>query len=272
MLTLLNKFRLKLAHITVAALARPPLSKESCQIRRLGTDYGGWHFVESRSLQGCNAVFCGAGEDISFDISFAATYGAQVFIVDPTPQAVSHVESVLSRIGEGAESSFVPDGKQEACSYDLSEIRHTQVVLLKYALWNRVCRLKFFAPKNKEHVSHSAVNYQNSYSTDTPFIEVDASSISDLITRNILPHDIDILKLDIEGAEHEVIADMLDNDTRPNQLLVEYDELIVGSFRGIKRFRKTHKRLCDSGYMLFFRDGTNYSYILADSCQIRQDA
>ena len=264
MLRLLNKFRSKLSRLTVAVLARPAVSKKPFQVKRLGTDYGGWHFAESRSLEGSKAVFCGAGEDISFDISFASIYGAQVFIIDPTPKAISHVNSVLSRIGDAPESSFIPGGKQEATSYNLSEIRPAQVVLLKYALWNRVCTLKFFAPKNSEHVSHSAVNYQNNYSAETPFIEVNASSISDLIARNVLPHDIEIVKLDIEGAEHEVIADMLDNGTHPNQILVEYDELIVGSLRGIKRFRKTHKRLCDSGYILFFRDGTNYSYARAE--------
>ena len=69
-------------------------------------------------------------------------------------------------------------------------------------------------------------------------------------------------KLDIEGAEHEVIKCMLDEGLRPRQILVEYDELLAGHLRGIYRFRNTHIRLKSFGYKLFYREAGNFSYIL----------
>ena len=57
---------------------------------------------------------------------------------------------------------------------------------------------------------------------------------------------------------------MLDDGVFPRQLLVEYDELLSGSVRGILRFRQTHKLLESSGYRLFHRDRANYSYYYFD--------
>ena len=204
-----------------------------------------------------------AGEDISFDIGFAAKYKSKVFIVDPTPRAVTPGSKVLERVGAGAQQEFVAGGCQDPSSYDLSGIEENQVNLIKLALWREKCKIKFFAPSNPAHVSHSIVNYQNNYSQASESIEVDAVTLGDLCSDKLSISSIEILKLDIEGAEHEVISSMLSSELRPKQVLVEYDELLVGSFRGLNRFRKTHRQLLLNGYKLFSRDGANYSYILA---------
>ena len=255
-----RKVKSVFSKIPVFLFARPSLTRVPFEVECIGTAYGGWYFAKTPRLQGSNAVFCGAGEDISFDVGFAAKYSADVFIVDPTPRAVSHVNSVLSRLGSPATTSYVSGGNQDPTSYDLSNITPNQIKLIKFALWNKSCILKFFAPRNPSHVSYSILNYQNNYVTQGSFLEVEARTINHLISDKILPLFIEILKLDIEGAEHEVIKTMLDDGVFPRQLLVEYDELLAGSVRGILRFRKTHKLLESSGYRLFHRDRANYSY------------
>ena len=262
MLKFFSKVKSRFLRLPLLLLVRPQLFKLPYDINRLGTEYGGWHFAKTKSLHASQVVFCGAGEDISFDIAFAALYSANVFVVDPTQRAVSHVKSVISRAGSGSKSDFVRGGKQNPSSYDLTLVSNTQLHLVEYALWNKNCTLKFFTPKNPQHVSHSIVNYQNSYKTDSSFVEVKARTISSLIECGILPSDIEILKLDIEGAEHEVIKCMLDEGLRPRQILVEYDELLAGHLRGIYRFRNTHIRLKSFGYKLFYREAGNFSYIL----------
>ena len=69
------------------------------------------------------------------------------------------------------------------------------------------------------------------------------------------------MKLDIEGAEVPVIADMLDKGIKPKQLLVEFDELNVPSKVAKKNFEDTDKRLRRAGYKLIHYDGkANFLY------------
>ena len=193
MLKFFHKLKSRFLRLPFLLFVRPRLFKLPFDIDRLGTEYGGWYFAKTKSLHSSQVVFCGAGEDISFDVAFAALYSANVFIVDPTQRAVSHVKSVISRAGSGSKSDFVLGGKQNPSSYDLTLVSNTQLHLVEYALWNKNCTLKFFTPKNPQHVSHSIVNYQNSYKTDSSFVEVKARTISSLIECGILPSDIEIL-------------------------------------------------------------------------------
>lgn len=265
LLSFLRRAKSRLLRVPAALFIRPKLESIPFEITRIGTKYGGWCYAKTSGLTGSNAVFCGAGEDISFDIGFASAFGANVFIVDPTPRAVTHVNSVLSRVGLPSETCFVAGGKQDPQSYDLSSINPNQIQLVEFALWNKSCILKFYAPRNHEHVSYSILNYQNSYSSEGSFIEVQALSMTDLIESNLIPSNIAILKLDIEGAEHEVIANLIDSGHRPCQILVEYDELLIGSLRGISRFKATHHKLTSIGYKLFSRESSNFSYLFDPS-------
>src|SRR5262245_23923222 len=96
---------------------------------RLGTGYGGWWFVDEPGLQGAVIVSCGLGEDGSFDVEFAARYGATVLMVDPTPRAISHFAGILSRLGRSAEEGYTSSGAQSLRAYNLSRIRPGQLQL-----------------------------------------------------------------------------------------------------------------------------------------------
>jgi hypothetical protein len=61
---------------------------------------------------------------------------------------------------------------------------------------------------------------------------------------------IPLLKLDIEGAEIEVILDMLAKRIFPSQILVEYDEMSVPSKRSRDRIQSAHEALLHNGYHL----------------------
>ena len=232
------------------------------KISRRGSDYGGWNFAITPKLEKSTIILCGAGEDISFDIEITSEFNCSTYIVDPTPRAVKHFKSVLNRIGKGKEKQFNKTGCQEIESYDMSVIKENQIHLLEKALWNQNKTLKFFAPKHPKHVSHSLINYQNNYSTDSISIEVQAIDSNTLFNTIKKETNIEILKLDIEGAEHEFLYDLISNNYLPNQILVEYDELMLNSIKAIKRFKYTHEFLSTNGYKLFYKEGTNYSYLL----------
>jgi FkbM family methyltransferase len=247
----------KLSGLLIRSLAT--VERGSPPLRRLGTAYGGWHFLPVASLRGATIVSCGVGEDISFDVEIAASEQARVILVDPTPRASEHLAMVLRRLGRTPSEDPAPGGCQPPGSYDLSAITDGQLVPVAKALWNRPGQLRFYAPQDPSHVSFSLINWQNGYETAGEAITVEAITFPALLEQldGIQPA---LVKLDIEGAEHEVLSDMLNHAILPPQLLVEFDELNAGKLRGALRFRRTHRQLLASGYRLVVREGPNFSY------------
>ena len=189
----------------------------------------------------------GLGEDASFDVEFAARYGATVLIFDPTPRAITHFDELSRRIGASATRPYDSGGQQPSEAYDLSTVTSRQLQLLPLAVSDESGTAKFFAPADARHVSHSLINLQMSDDEDASFITVDAISVDDLKNHVPLPA-ISLVKMDIEGAEILVLRRMLDTNFLPKQLLVEFDELNFPSRAARKRFDSTHQRILDSGY------------------------
>lgn len=220
----------------------------------LGTTYGGWSFLDDPSLHGATVVSCGLGEDASFDVAFARRFDAKVLIVDPTPRAIEHARGILDRIGQPRQRDYVRGGKQPLDAYDLTGLSPEQLTVIPKALWIRNGKIKFFHPKDPEHVSHSIINYQNEYSAETAYTEVETITIEEIMKGWKLDS-LPLVKLDIEGAEVDVILDMMTKRIHPLQILVEFDELNVPSRRAKNRFETAKDRLLSDGYQLVFFDG-----------------
>ncbi len=146
------------------AALRPQLN-----LQRIGTDYGGW-VVPAAMIRPDWICYCGGvGEDVSFDLGLIERFGCSVFAFDPTPRAITYV---AEEVANGPKFHFLPVG-----------------------LWAEDTTLRFYAPANPAHVSHSIVNLQK---RDTYF-EAPCRSVPALMRE--LGHDrIDLLKIDIEGA------------------------------------------------------------------------
>jgi FkbM family methyltransferase len=217
----------------------------------LGSNYGGWHFLSPVKNLSLNVISAGVGEDISFDVEFINSYNSKVVLIDPTPRAILHVENVLNNLGRKKTKNYKKNsGNQLIESYELSKIKKKNIVLFKKALFNKSNQtVKFYLPKNKNHVSHSISNFQNNFSKDTDFIEVETISI-DEVMEQVGFKKIDLFKLDIEGAENYVIPDMLDKKIFPDQILVEFDELRTNKVKPFVYALKIFLRLIFNGYEL----------------------
>jgi FkbM family methyltransferase len=232
----------------------------------LGTEYGGWTFVDEENLDDSTIISAGLGEDISFEVEFADKYNSKLVCVDPTPRAIQHFEQVKNSIGESKTEQYVQGGKQPINSYELTNIDGSQLILIKEALWDKKTDIEFYKPKIESHVSHSITNWQHDYSSDTDYIEVQANTITSVINKqNIDRSEIPLIKLDIEGAEIEVISQMMDEGFKPKQILVEFDELHSPSKKALRRVDKTHELLLDNGYEIQYSDG------MADFLYYRKD-
>jgi FkbM family methyltransferase len=221
---------------------------------RLGSRYGGWMFAPSLIEDGHWAMFCGAGEDVSFDLAFQKITGLKVVIVDPTPRAIAHWSLVQNAFGrDGSTDRALLPG------YELDGVCLEEIQFVPFAVWHSSGMLKFWEPENPAHVSHSAANL---HGTST-FIEVPALTPADIAARtgNDLSK-LGLLKLDIEGAEGVVLDWLLDRKVLVPQILVEFDELVKPSRKSRASVTAMANRLFSFGYELVATDGpANYVFI-----------
>ncbi len=243
------------------------VSKSSLPLRNLGSTYGGWTFVDMPSLNNSVIISCGAGEDISFDLEFSKSYNARVLIIDPTPRAVEHVKSVLEQLESFEQSGgkrTLADKPTLAQYGDGKFPSFANLHLIDKALWHEKTSIKLYAPPNGRNVSHSAHDYLGDYEKSGPAISVDTVTLSELqrtFQIDLLP----ILKLDIEGAEIEVILGLTKGDRLPIQISVEYDELFTRTRRAKYRVEAADSHLRSLGYRAVWSDnlGLNFLYVAA---------
>ncbi len=200
-----------LAYIDATQLAPPDA------LVRLGTMYGGWIIPADPGLDANSVCYlAGAGEDISFDCALAQRFHCKIRIVDPTPRAVEHFNLLGQATREGRR---FPVNNSETEFYDITVADFSRMSFLPVGLADRDVELKFYLPKNPAHVSCSTVNLQktedyftaNCYRLDTVMVQQGDKKV-------------DLLKMDIEGAEYSVIRDLVKSSLLPRILLIEFDE------------------------------------------------
>lgn len=192
---------------------------------RLGSDYGGWWVCPALLNAETICYTAGVGRDVSFDLELITRFGCRVWGLDPTPASIEWVQG----LDLDPRFSLVPvglaDGTREA---------------------------RLYTPRNPADVSHSLTNLQG---TDT-YVVVPVARVGEVMHR--LGHDrIDLLKMDIEGAEHLALGAMLDDGMRPTTLCVEFDEP-----EKVAEVRSTLARLRLAGYRVAKVEGFNVLLIL----------
>jgi FkbM family methyltransferase len=202
-----------------------------CAFERFGSGYGGWDVV-SESLGKSSVVYSfGVGEDASFDIALIERFGMDVHAFDPTPKSIAWV----------------------LCQGFPSEFR-----LHEYGLANFDGNVSFNPPENPDHVSHTILDRPE---TEGHSISVPMKRLT-TIMRELGHARIDLLKLDIEGAEYGVIDELGEFGIRPQQLLVEFHHRFPGV--GVQKSRDAIAVLKSLGYGLFSVSptGEEYSFFL----------
>jgi FkbM family methyltransferase len=229
-------------------MLRRYLATSDLKMTRLGTTYGGWTVADTPELRNGVAVLCGAGEDVSFDLALQKLYGCDVLIVDPTPRAIEHFRRLTD--ARSVHMPFPINNGNE--SYQFDGVDFTKIRYLPFAIWHSRASLKFWMPLNGNDVSHSLTNLQGS----AQYIEVNADSLLSILSeQGYQAADLRLLKMDIEGAEAEVIGWLCKSAIFPQQILVEFDEVRFPSAASNKKIKKTVERLLECGYKLIHYDG-----------------
>jgi FkbM family methyltransferase len=205
---------------------------------RLGTDYGGW-VIPVDAVREDSVVWCaGAGEDISFDLALIERYGCRVHCIDPTPRAIEHVEALGKRAQDGEPMPI--NGKPEHTYARVTPEMMEQLQFHPIGLYDRDQTLRFF--------------------------EAECRSPRSLM-RELGQERIDLLKLDIEGAEHVVIDHLLDERILPSVLCIEFDYAARGKRRRAAVARLW--RLSEAGYRLAWHRDWNVTLVREDATPSR---
>jgi FkbM family methyltransferase len=213
----------RLRRFLLRVLARPVGRSD---LERLGSIYGGWVVPVSLLSRSSICYSIGVGEDISFDVALIERFDCKVFAFDPTPRAIEYARRRATGLSG---FQFYPWG-----------------------VWSRDARLRFYAPSDPRHVSHSAVNL---YATST-FFEAECRSLASLM-REFGHSQLDLLKLDIEGAEYEVLRNIIVEEKIPITVIaVEFHEPSP-----LRRVLAAVRELGRAGYELVSVDGWNCTFV-----------
>jgi FkbM family methyltransferase len=229
----------------------------SQRLIRLGTAYGGWLIPADAGITSSSICYsAGAGEDISFDCALAERFHCQVRIIDPTPRAIQHFNSLEKAVKSG-ERFPVNNGKEDC--YNITAENFERLRFLPIGLADQDTELKFYLPKNPAHVSCSTVNLQKT----EQYFTAQCFRLTSIIQQQG-DVSIDLLKIDIEGAEYGVIRDMITSHVLPRLLLIEFDEAHTPLDNDANaRIKKHIDDLVRAGMTCIAVEGSNASFIRA---------
>jgi len=205
--------------------------RHSCKHKTLGNKNAGFT-LNPNVISSSDIVYSfGIGTDISFDLQLIENYGLRVFAFDPTPKSV-----------EWLNQQKLPEN-----------FRAFPVGIANYS-----GEADFFLPENENYVSASMTTRQSE-----KIVRVKVQTLTD-ITKQLGHTSIDILKMDIEGAEYDVIDDILKSGIKIHQLLIEFHHRFHPE--GSKITRSTIGKLKQAGFLLFHvsRNGEEFSFINLD--------
>ena len=182
---------------------------------------GDWRYTPDGLDERSVVYSLGVGDDIGLDLTLIGKHGVTVHAFDPTPNSIEMLA------GRDLPSRF------------------------KFHPWAVAAQdgsLTFY-PRLKKDGSTSEVMFTMvaEEATRADAIEVPAHTLQTIMGK--LGHSrIDLLKMDIEGAEYEVIEGMLASSILPRQLLVEFHHRFPGN--GLPRTAALIERLRGAGYRI----------------------
>ena len=239
----------------------PRITQQPSKLIRFGSRYGGKYVDVSVLDKNCVVVSGGAGEDISFEIELQNQFGLTIYLIDPTPEAIQHFNSIKERGPKKRELEYSNTSRQDPNSYDTSELNFAKVSYFQKALWNESTELKLYEPRDgTRDSSHSISGIHNNYRKNTPHIIVSATTIPELFVEIGLNR-VDLLKLDIEGAALEVLESTFNSGILPKQIILEVDEMHFPGPRSWLRARRLFKLLESVGYICVNRDNCDFTFV-----------
>jgi FkbM family methyltransferase len=215
-----------LLHRRTSDLADLGDSRESCN----------WT-IRTSALDSNSVVYsAGVGRDISFEHALADRFGMKILLLDPSPT--------------GLETMKKPEHQRQEFEF------------LPVALAGHEGELNLSQPGNPEEGSWvSETSHSGTMIPDAEMVTVKCETVSSLMKKFGHTH-VDLLKIDIEGAEYGVLEAIMESGVHIRQIAVEFHN---GVLPGIPRSLtiKTLLKLYRHGYRIVHKGGSNHTLYLA---------
>ena len=157
--------------------------------------YGEWEFSPQYLGDGAIIYSLGVGDSIEFDLKIINHYKVLVFAFDPTPYAMEWIDKqVIPK-----ELKFYP----WAVSGKDGEFKMTQ-------------RVNHKGHKSEIMWTELLPNEHSEKSITVPSLTIFS------IMKKLSHQKIDLMKVDVEGAEYEIIDHLIQYNIKPKQLLIEF--------------------------------------------------
>jgi FkbM family methyltransferase len=199
-----------------------------------GSDYGGWT-ITPEGLDASSTIYSfGLGNDVSFDLELIQRFGCKVHGFDPSPPVAQWI---------GAQN--LP----------------ANYVFHDYGLGTSDGEISFFAPSARSGMFSTSNQHRHVSTTE---IRLPVRTLS-TITAALRSSCIDVLKMDIEGAEYDLLPAIVQCPVPIRQLLIEFHHRAgIGSLKdtvsGVQQLRSV-------GFQLFHVSETSseFSFLHKDA-------
>ena len=164
--------------------------------------YGGNHgwVVDYSKLNSNSVVYSvGVGSNIDFDLALIEELKLAVYAFDPTPRSIEWIkkQSLTKSF------KFIPVG-----------------------LGSNDGEMEFFPPRKESSTHFSPIDRYDNLEVET--IKAPVKTLKS-IAQEFGHQTIDLLKMDIEGAEYDVIDNLEEQEVEINQILIEFHHMYKGN-------------------------------------------
>ncbi|MFD2933760.1 FkbM family methyltransferase [Spirosoma flavum] len=209
----------------------------------IGSEFHGYHLPD-KWLTSNSICYCvGAGDDISFDTELKVIYDAQVYIFDPTPEGINHFQQLNDYTERGEPLTLA---NEVPFTYRITNEQVKTITFVPIGVWDHQTTLRFYAPQRENYASHSVYLFKESGN----YIEAPVDRLSNLM-KTLGHSEVDVVKLEIEGAEYAVIDTLLEDKLAVKIILVEFDEVHNANDKSFHfRIKNSCAKLKKAGYVL----------------------
>ncbi len=195
-----------------------------------------WSYIATRLDSNSIVYSLGVGDSIDFDLDLIERFGATVFAFDPTPFSMEWVEK-----------QQLPGG----------------FLFKPWAVSGEDGKLRLYRRVNRQGRSAEVMWTADAEAGDSnDYIDTPAYTIRTIMER--LQHErVDLLKMDVEGAEYDILDGLKSVTHLPEQLLVEFHHRFPGI--GKQRTAESIAMLGELGYRIFgvSETGREVGFVLA---------
>lgn len=204
------------------------------------------YYIPDKLLHADSVAYCiGAGEDISFDTELKILYDCTVVILDPTPYGINHFARLKDCTARGIRLTL-DEGHLVPFTYRISARQLDDIRFLPIGVWSEPTVLRFHDPQKDNYASYSVVLFTDS----DKVIEAPVDRLGNIM-RSQGHARLDLVKIEIEGAEYTVIDTIIEDRLEIDLILVEFDEVWNPRDIGFHfRIKRACRKLRDAGYVL----------------------